>query len=83
MVLFKSYASSSRCLDELVKILHCKKTKDCIVLPIFYHVDPSDIRKQTGTFAEAFARHEERFGRDMELVQRWREALLEVANIPV
>ncbi|XP_040994229.1 disease resistance protein RPV1-like [Juglans microcarpa x Juglans regia] len=83
VVFSESYASSRCCLDELVEILHCKKTKGCFLLPIFYHVDPSNIRKQsTGTFAEAFARHEEWFGRDMERVQRWREALVEVANIP-
>jgi len=43
-------------------------------------VDPSDVRNQTGTFAEAFARHEKRFQSDMERVQRWRVALTDAAN---
>jgi hypothetical protein len=81
MVIFsKGYASSRWCLDELVEIVHCKNTKGHTLLPIFYHVDPSDIRNQTGTFAEAFARHEERFQIDMERVQRWKEALTDAAN---
>ncbi|KAL6211884.1 hypothetical protein ACLB2K_017107 [Fragaria x ananassa] len=49
------------------------------VLPIFYDVDPSDVRKQI-TFGEAFANHKERFRDDKEKVQRWRSALSEVAN---
>ncbi|PRQ22438.1 putative TIR domain-containing protein [Rosa chinensis] len=50
------------------------------VLPIFYDVDPSDVRKQTESYREAFANHEERFRNDEEKVQRWRYALTEVAS---
>ncbi|KAJ6978184.1 disease resistance protein RUN1-like isoform X2 [Populus alba x Populus x berolinensis] len=52
-----------------------------IVLPVFYDIGPSDIRKQTGSFAEAFDRHEERFKERMEKVQKWRKALVEAANL--
>ena len=52
-----------------------------IVLPIFYNVDPSNVQKQTGTFAQAFAKHEECFKEMMEKVQKWRDALREVANL--
>ena len=39
IVLSENYASSTWCLDELVKILECKN--NCkLVLPIFYKVDP-------------------------------------------
>jgi hypothetical protein len=50
------------------------------LLPIFYHMDPLDIRRHTETFAEAFASYEEQFQTDMEKVQRWKEALTEAAN---
>ncbi|VVA40569.1 PREDICTED: TMV resistance [Prunus dulcis] len=80
VVLSPNYASSSWCLDELTKILQCMKSKS-IVLPVFYHVDPSDVRKQTGSFACAFAKHEERFREDRERVKSWRTALTEVANL--
>ncbi|KAG6673426.1 hypothetical protein I3842_16G111600 [Carya illinoinensis] len=58
IVLSRNYASSSRCLEELTKILECKETKQQIVLPIFYHVDPLDVRLQRQSFAEALADHE-------------------------
>ncbi|KAE8703253.1 hypothetical protein F3Y22_tig00110472pilonHSYRG00147 [Hibiscus syriacus] len=51
------------------------------VFPIFYHVDPSDLRKQRGKVDEAFAKHEEIFKDNKEKTQRWRFALTEVANI--
>ncbi|XP_042956563.1 disease resistance protein RUN1-like [Carya illinoinensis] len=80
VVFSKDYASSRWCLDELVEIVKCQNTTGHTLVPIFYNVDPSDVRKQTGTFAEAFIRHEERFRMDMERVKRWRAALTEAAN---
>ncbi|KAL6269263.1 hypothetical protein ACE6H2_026174 [Prunus campanulata] len=80
VVLSPNYASSSWCLDELTKILQCMKSKGTI-LPVFYHVDPSDVRKQSGSFADAFTEHEKRFREDIDKVKRWRDALTEVANL--
>ena len=48
------------------------------VVPIFYNVDPSDVRKQMGTFTQAFVEHEKQF---KEKVGTWRAALSHVANI--
>ena len=45
-------------LNELVKIMECRKEMGQTVVPIFYHVDPSDVRKQMGSFGEAFSRYE-------------------------
>ncbi|XP_024162571.1 disease resistance protein RUN1-like [Rosa chinensis] len=78
IVLSQNYASSTWCLDELVKILECMEAKGTVL--IFYDVDPSDVRKQTGSFKRAFANHEERFKDDKEKVWRWRSALTEVAS---
>ena len=39
------------------------------VWPIFYDVDPSNVRKQMGSFAQAFATHEEHFKDHIEKVQ--------------
>jgi hypothetical protein len=61
VVLSENYASSSFCLNELVKIIDCIEGKGRLVCPIFYHVDPSDVRKQTGSYGEALALHAERF----------------------
>ncbi|XP_075648912.1 TMV resistance protein N-like [Castanea sativa] len=81
VILSKNYASSTWCLDELVKIMECKKKMGQIVLPIFYDVDPSEVRKQTGTYAQAFEEHERRFKENISKVHTWRAILTEVANL--
>ncbi|XP_024157246.1 disease resistance protein At4g27190 isoform X1 [Rosa chinensis] len=84
VLLSPNYASSTWCLDELVKILQCSEAKKTPVLPIFYYVDPSDVRNQRGSFAEAFTKHEERYRQgndDVEKVKKWRAALTQVANL--
>ncbi|TYH46567.1 hypothetical protein ES332_D11G345900v1 [Gossypium tomentosum] len=77
IVFSKDYATSKWCLDELVKIMDCNK---CVV-PVFYGVDPSDVRKQRGNFADAFAKHEENFKHDVEKVKSWRTALTSAGNL--
>ncbi|CAL2276078.1 unnamed protein product [Prunus armeniaca] len=81
IVLSPNYASSTWCLDELSKILECIQEQDTRILPIFYNVDPSDLRNQRGSFAEAFTKHEERYSEDVKKVNRWRAALRKVANL--
>ncbi|CAJ1978767.1 unnamed protein product [Sphenostylis stenocarpa] len=71
VVFSKDYASSTWCMKELTKIVETGRS----LLPIFYDVTPSEVRKQSGEFAEAFAQHEERFKDDLEMLQKWREAL--------
>ncbi|XVE84674.1 hypothetical protein DITRI_Ditri17bG0032200 [Diplodiscus trichospermus] len=46
VVFSKDYASSRWCLNELVKIIECKNTVRHTVIPIFYDVDPSDVRNR-------------------------------------
>ncbi|GMP63362.1 hypothetical protein CsSME_00025081 [Camellia sinensis var. sinensis] len=90
IVFSKDYASSRWCLDELVMILEHKRTSGHVILPVFYDVDPSQVRKQMGNFAEAFGRHEERFMRETnerkkeylrKKVEEWRAALRKVADL--
>jgi hypothetical protein len=83
-----NYASSSFCLDELVHILHCFKANGCLVLPIFYDVEPSNVRHQTGSYGEALAKHVERFQNNieryndnMERLHKWKMALNHAANM--
>ncbi|CAH1431580.1 unnamed protein product [Lactuca virosa] len=58
IIFSENYAVSSWCLDELACIMECKDAKGQIVMPIFYDVDPSEVRKQKGKYREAFAKHE-------------------------
>ncbi|XP_027335730.1 TMV resistance protein N-like isoform X2 [Abrus precatorius] len=80
IILSPNYASSTWCLDELQKIVECKASNGQAVFPIFYGVDPSDVRHQKRSFAKAFRKHEEKFREDRKKVQRWRHALREVAS---
>jgi peptide methionine sulfoxide reductase MsrA len=39
---------------ELVRIVEVSSTNGMVVLPVFYNVDPRDVRNQTGDFGIAF-----------------------------
>ncbi|XP_048439075.1 TMV resistance protein N-like isoform X2 [Pyrus x bretschneideri] len=79
IVLSEDYASSAWCLIELLHILKCMEARDA-VLPIFYNVDPSDVRKQAGHFAKAFIKHGNNPRVAEKEVESWRNALTKVAN---
>ena len=83
IILCENYAFSTWCLDELQKILEASENLGRQVFPIFYDVDPSDVRKHRKSFEEALAKHDETFkhSNDKDKVQRWRDALTQVANI--
>ncbi|XP_059428989.1 TMV resistance protein N-like [Corylus avellana] len=83
VVISPNYASSRWCLIELAKIVECMRHTGLTILPIFYHIDPSHVRKQKGTFAEAFGRYEKEKDPkiDMDEMQMWRDALTKVGNI--
>ncbi|XP_052478170.1 disease resistance protein RUN1-like isoform X1 [Gossypium raimondii] len=78
LVLSKDYASSQSCLAELSDIMDRKRkpTDKHIVLPIFYHVDPSDVRNIGGTFKTSFEEHESK--RPIEDMKRWKVAFAEI-----
>lgn len=80
VVLSPNYASSSWRLDELTKILECSEAFNTQVLPLFYGVEPSDVRYQRGSIEEAFIKHENS-DRDRKKVHQWRHALMKVANL--
>ncbi|KFK31463.1 hypothetical protein AALP_AA6G114900 [Arabis alpina] len=72
-----NYASSSWCLNELAEIMKCKDQLD--VIPIFYGLDPSHVRNQTGEFGKTFENTcQEKTEAEKEL---WEEALTNIGNI--
>jgi hypothetical protein len=81
LVFSKNYASSTWCLKELVQILECMETQKQIVVPIFYEVDPSDVRKWRGSFAEAFAKHESNSNVNGEELESWKCSLTKATNL--
>ena len=81
VIFSKDYAGSTWCLEELAKIVDCTEHHSrSVLLPVFYDVDPSEVRKQTGSYGEAIAQHEETFT-NTDKVQRWKEALSKVASL--
>ncbi|KAF7852104.1 hypothetical protein BT93_L0500 [Corymbia citriodora subsp. variegata] len=81
VVFSENYASSRWCLEEVAKIMECKAQRDLIVLPIFYKVEPREIRGQRKSYGRAMAAHQSKFGKDSEIVKRWKKALFEAGSL--
>ncbi|CAI9269434.1 unnamed protein product [Lactuca saligna] len=90
IVMSKNYATSTWCLDELVLILEQRMTSNHIVIPIFYHVEPTHVRKQQSSFRDAMAKHKQKMDEETDAnkrsqwaqkMDRWNKALIEVANL--
>ncbi|CAK8560417.1 unnamed protein product [Lathyrus sativus] len=80
LVIFsENYASSSWCLDELVKIVECREKKGQVLLPVFYKVDPRIVRHQNGSYGSDFDEHDMKYSSSK--VQRWRYALKKAADV--
>ncbi|XP_017239202.1 TMV resistance protein N-like [Daucus carota subsp. sativus] len=60
VVLSEDYARSAWCLNEHVEILNCKRTVNQVV-PVFYHVDLSDLRHQRRSFGAALEGQKKRY----------------------
>ncbi|KAJ0257742.1 Toll/interleukin-1 receptor homology (TIR) domain-containing protein [Hirschfeldia incana] len=76
------YADSHWCLDELAKLCDTSSSLGRPMIPIFYTVDPSHVRKQSGRFVDDFETHAVKFkGKEME-IERWKGAMRIVGNLP-
>ncbi|XP_039165609.1 disease resistance protein RUN1-like [Eucalyptus grandis] len=75
-----TYASSIRCLRELVYIVDnvsmSKGTKS--IIPIFFYVKPDDVKLETRLYEDALLEHKKQFPDEVE---RWRAALAAVGSI--
>ncbi|CAH1439295.1 unnamed protein product, partial [Lactuca virosa] len=76
IVFSKNYASSSWCLKEVAKIMECQDSIEQIAYPLFYDVEPTDVRGQSGPVGAAFAKHN-----TSEQAGKWKEALKEAGNL--
>ncbi|WZY83372.1 hypothetical protein YC2023_029756 [Brassica napus] len=75
VIFSQNYASSSWCLNELLEIVKCGQ----MVIPVFYRLDPSHVRKQTGEFGKIFEETCKNQKEEVIIIQ-WRRALTDVAN---
>ncbi|KAL9287127.1 putative 17-beta-estradiol 17-dehydrogenase [Arabidopsis thaliana] len=79
VIFSKNYASSTWCLNELVEIHKCYEKGDQMVIPVFYGVDPSEVRKQIGKFGDVFKKTCEDKLEDHK--QKWVKALTDISNL--
>ncbi|KAL4290165.1 hypothetical protein GQ457_14G025210 [Hibiscus cannabinus] len=82
IVLSKEYASSDSCLDELSYTMYQRSiySHGRIVIPIFYHINPSHVGNFGGSFKASFVKHEKT--RPVDQVKRWKAAFAKVSEIP-
>ncbi|PWA87835.1 disease resistance protein (TIR-NBS-LRR class) family [Artemisia annua] len=76
IVFSKNYASSSWCLEELVKIMECQKMSEHTAYPVFYDVEPTEVRNQSGSVRKAFFKNKKK-----EAAEKWKGALKEAADL--
>ncbi|KAF7849671.1 hypothetical protein BT93_L0407 [Corymbia citriodora subsp. variegata] len=79
-VISNEYVSSESCLPELNQMVECMDSKNRIIIPIFYYVDPSDLRHCTGPFEKALGEHKKR-DRDGNLLNHWMSALRRIGEL--
>ncbi|XP_061943576.1 disease resistance protein RPV1-like isoform X5 [Populus nigra] len=81
IVFSENYASSKWCLEELAKVIERRRNNGQIVIPVFYQVDPSHVRNQTGSFGDALDRLIKKKALTMDKEQSFRDALTDAANL--
>ncbi|XP_027906193.1 TMV resistance protein N-like isoform X2 [Vigna unguiculata] len=83
VVFTKTYSQSAWCLHQLQQIIQWHETYRRHVLPVYYEIQPSDVRLQKGDFGKAFTEtaHQTFSGKQLEHgMSRWRYALTKAAN---
>ena len=78
VIFSETFASSTWCLKEITHMVKFKKEPE--VIPVFYGVDPSQVRNQTGSYEKAFLKHEKKYKQKKATVKKWRTSLKKAAN---
>lgn len=79
-VISKGYGSSKSCLMELEQMVKCRDNESHIIIPIFYHVDPSQVRKCEGPFGKYLGGNKKR-KIDGSIIDSWKSALRQIGNL--
>ncbi|XP_042979966.1 disease resistance protein RUN1-like [Carya illinoinensis] len=75
-----TYKDDDKLKEELAMTIGCRKTKQQEVLPVFYDVNPTEVRYQRESFRKSLARLKARL-KDETKVQRWKATLTEVVGL--
>lgn len=81
VIFSENYADSRWCLEEIEKIMECRKTMGQVVLPVFYKVRTWDVQCQTGKFGAPFVKAEKIFPEYLHRIQGWKKALSDASEI--
>jgi len=83
VIFTRTYSQSAWCLHQLQQIIKWQETYCRHVLPVYYEIEPSDVRLQKGDFGKAFKATAQQTFSGQELDQamsRWSHALTKAAN---
>lgn len=84
VVFSENYTQSSWCLYELEKILECRTTYGHVAFPVFYNIDPSVVRHQTGEFGKALELRAKKMYHGngvVDALSGWKSLLNQAANL--
>ncbi|KAK8464555.1 hypothetical protein PHAVU_010G024250 [Phaseolus vulgaris] len=84
VVFTTAYSQSAWCLHQLQQIIKWHQTYCRHVLPVYYEIQPSDVRLQMGDFGKAFKATAEQAFSEQELehgMSMWSRALTKAANL--
>ncbi|GJT05972.1 disease resistance protein RML1A-like protein isoform X1 [Tanacetum coccineum] len=90
MVLSKNYTTSRWCLNVLALILEQHRDIDHIVIPIFYHVEPTDVRNQQNNYEDAMEDYKKNMAEETnaekkcewaQKIEIWKNALTLVVDL--
>lgn len=73
-ILSSRYTESSWCLDELVKIKEREEEGKLTAIPIFYKLNPSDVKRLEGDFGSNLWNQVKRTS-EFDKLKKWKEAL--------
>lgn len=79
VVLSDNFAYSKWCLNELLEILSCHRTNSHVVIPVFYYVNPSDVRHHRKGFMEGL--RSQKNTHSVEIIHKWERALAAVGQL--
>ncbi|XP_058729208.1 putative disease resistance protein At4g11170 [Vicia villosa] len=80
VVLTTNYANSRWCMLELERIIEISKANGLDVVPVFYEVDPSEVRHQEGQFGKAFEELRSTTSVNESTKTNWRRDLFDIGS---
>ncbi|PNX60946.1 disease resistance protein (TIR-NBS-LRR class), partial [Trifolium pratense] len=81
VVLSTNYANSRWCMLELEKIMELGRHRSLVVVPVFYEVDPSEVRHQEGQFGIKFKDLISKISVDESTKSNWKRNLIDIGGI--